>query len=391
MSGPLVYIVAGEPSGDILGGRLMNALLAETGGACRFAGVGGSAMADAGFESLFPMQDLTVMGLAEVLPRLPLLMRRIRETADDIRRLKPDVIVTIDAPDFCLRVARKVRDTGIPIVHYVAPSVWAWRAGRAKKMARVVDHVMCLLPFEPPYFEREGIRASFVGHSILESGADGGDGQAFRKRHGIADNAPLLALLPGSRNGEVGRLLPVFVETLARLKEAHPTLRVVVPTVANVADTVRAAFDGTDTIVVEGEPEKYDAFAAADAALAASGTVSLELAMAGVPTVIAYRVQALTAAIARRLIRLSYVSIVNILQDRAVMPEYLQEACTVDNLVSEISNLIGSADARAEKADDIAQALAKLRAGDLTPSCAAAHVVLGEAARVVLGEVGGDK
>lgn len=382
MNGPLIYIIAGEPSGDVLGGRLMRAIGQETDNQAVFAGIGGHDMKEAGFESLFPMQDLTVMGLAEVLPRLPLLLRRITEAADDILAKKPDVVVTIDAPDFCFRVAKKIKGCGIPVVHYVAPSVWAWRAGRAKKVADLVDHVMCLLPFEPPYFESEGTQATFVGHSILESGADKGDGVAFRSRHAIPANIPLLALLPGSRKGEVSRLMPVFMETLVRLRKAFPTLHIVAPAAPGVAEMVRAAlvdFPAGRVTVVEGETEKYDAFAAADAALAASGTVSLELAMAGVPTVIAYRVQALTAAIARRLIKVPYVSIINILQQRAVMPEFLQEDCTSSKLTGAVSKLLGSPEARTAQANDIAAALAQLRAGEMAPSTAAARVVLSEA------------
>lgn len=384
MSGPSIYLIAGEPSGDILGGRLMRAIAAETGGQATFSGVGGEAMAEAGLLSLFPMQDLTVMGLTEVLPRLPLLMRRISETADDILARKPDVVVTIDAPDFCLRVAKKIKGQGIPVVHYVAPSVWAWRPGRAAKMARVVDHVMCLLPFEPPYFEREGIRATFVGHSILESGADRGDGGAFRARHGIPADAPLLALLPGSRGGEVSRLLPVFMDTLGSLRKTFPNLHVAAPTVPGVATRVRAALidlPAGRVHVVEGDDEKYGAFAAADAALAASGTVSLELAMAGVPSIIAYRVAPVTAWIARKLIRVKYVSIVNLLLDRAVIPEYLQQDCTVEKLIPAVAGLLGSTEARANQEADLTDALARLRAGGLAPSAAAARVVLGEVGR----------
>lgn len=385
MSGPTVYIVAGEPSGDVLGGRLMRAIAGESPDPT-FFGVGGPEMAAAGLQSLFPMQDLTVMGLMEVLPRLPLLLRRISETAEDILAKKPNVVVTIDAPDFCFRVAKKIKGSGIPVVHYVAPSVWAWRPGRAKKVAQLVDHVMCLLPFEPPYFEREGTRATFVGHSILESGADKGNGGAFRERHGIAQGVPLLALLPGSRKGEVSRLLPVFMETLERLRERFSALHVVAPTVPGVAPMVRAALvdlPAFHVTVVEGDTEKYDAFAAADAALAASGTVSLELAMAGVPSVIAYRVQPLTAVVARKLIKVPYVSIVNILQDRAVMPEYLQENCTAGKLTKDVAGLLASPEERNAKANDIADALAKLRAGDMSPSAAAARVVLDEAKHAI--------
>ena len=187
MSAPLhVFLIAGEPSGDVLGMRLMEGIQGLCGEReVRFSGVGGLLMSGKGLESLFPMDELTVMGLAEVLPRIPKILGRIRETADAVLASKPDVVVTIDAPDFCFRVAKRLRQSGVPVVHYVAPSVWAWRPGRANKVAKLVDHVMCLLPFEPPYFERAGVAATFVGHSILESGADRGDGKAFRERHGI--------------------------------------------------------------------------------------------------------------------------------------------------------------------------------------------------------------
>ena len=325
MSAPLhVYLIAGEPSGDILGMRLMTAIRASsTSENISFSGVGGPLMEGEGLTSLFPMSDLTVMGLTEVLQRIPKIFGRIRQTAADIRAKKPDVIVTIDAPDFCFRVAKRLSGMNIPIVHYVAPSVWAWRPGRANKVAKLVDHVMCLLPFEPPYFERAGVDATFVGHSILESGARDGDGVAFRRTHGIPETTPVLVVLPGSRKGEVSRLLSIFGETVKQAQATIEGLQVVIPTVGNVVDAVRTGTqEWSKALIVEGEAEKYDAFAAANAALAASGTVSLELAMARVPSIIGYRLSPLTAMVARRLIRVKYASIVNIILDREAMPEF---------------------------------------------------------------------
>ncbi|MDA0998848.1 MAG: lipid-A-disaccharide synthase, partial [Proteobacteria bacterium] len=221
MSRPLlVYLIAGEPSGDALGAKLMTALRAETGGGVEFAGVGGAMMTAEGLTTLFPMSDLTVMGIAEVLPNILTILSRIRQTAADVAARRADVVVTIDAPDFCFRVAKRLKGKGIPLVHYVAPSVWAWRPGRARKIAALVDHVLCLLPFEPPYFQRVGLTATFVGHSILESGAGSGDGTGFRSRHGIPPSAPLLAVLPGSRGSEITRLLTAFGEIVAVLAAA---------------------------------------------------------------------------------------------------------------------------------------------------------------------------
>lgn len=379
MTRPLnVYLIAGEPSGDILGGRLMAALKAETGGAVTFAGVGGEAMTAEGLRSLFPMSDLTVMGVSEVLPRLPTILRHIREAAADVRAKKPDVVVTIDSPDFCLRVAKRLKGGGIPVVHYVAPSVWAWRPGRAKKIARIVDHLLCLLPFEPPYFEREGLGATFVGHSILESKAGEGDGTAFRSRHGIPAGVPLLCVLPGSRRSETGRLLEPFGDTVRALKAKHPALRVVIPTVANVAAAVRAAAASwPDTIVVEGNAEKYDAFAAADAALAASGTVSVELAMAGVPAVIAYMAGAITGFIAKRLVKIPYATLTNLIANKGIYPEFIQEKSTPENLTAAVDAILSDAGKRARVKEEVAAALDAMRPGaGVLPSVAAARAVL---------------
>ena len=220
---PLIYLIAGEASGDALGASLMAALKIRLGGAIRFAGVGGPLMADEGLDSLFPMDDLAVMGLAEVVPRLPRLLTRMAETRADVLAKNPAVLVTIDAPDFCFRVAKKVKALrpGLPIVHYGAPTVWAWRPKRAKAVARFLDHMLCLYPFEPPYFTREGLAASFIGHPIaLSMGVQpGADDRAadFRARHDVAADAQVLAVLPGSRGGELDRLLPVFGETLTHL------------------------------------------------------------------------------------------------------------------------------------------------------------------------------
>ncbi len=382
-----IYLIAGEPSGDILGGRLIAAIRDLAPSTPAFFGVGGDQMQAAGLRSLFPMHELSVMGLAEVVPQIPKILRRVAETAADIRANKPDVVVTIDAPDFCLRVAKRLKGSGIPIVHYVAPSVWAWRPGRAQKLAGLCDHVMCLLPFEPPYFERAGMRASFVGHSILESGAGNGDGTAFRKRHGIPTDAPLLAVLPGSRLGEIHRHLPVFSETLTRVRAEVGPLHIVLPTLSRLKKTIDSAVQAdpatwADTHVVEGEAEKYDAFAAADAALAASGTVSLELAMASTPSLIAYKVAPLSAWLARRLLTVKYASIVNLILNKSAMPEFIQENCTADKLAPALIPLLQqSGDARSPQDSDIAEALAALHAGNDAPSINAARVVLNEAAR----------
>jgi len=375
---PLVYLIAGEPSGDRLGAGLMAALKAETGGAIDFTGIGGPAMQAEGLESLFPMSDLAVMGVAEVVPRLLQLLRRIREAVADARRKKPSVMVTIDSPDFSFRVAKQLKGQGFPLVHYVAPSVWAWRPGRARKIARFLDHVLCLLPFEPDYFTVEGLDATFIGHPVVDAGGRG-DGAAFRARHGIAADAPLMLMLPGSRHSETSRLLPVFADTVARLAEQFPGLAVATPTVATVADAVRAAVDRWPVAVnvVEGDDEKWDAMAAAGAALAASGTVALELAVAGCPSVIAYRLSPASALFARRIIGVDYVNLVNLTLDRPAVPELLLEDCRSQKLVPAMAELLGNEAAREAQRQAYQQALAALGRDGASPSTRAARAVLG--------------
>ncbi len=376
-AGPLIFVVAGEPSGDMLGGRLMAALKIK--GRVRFAGVGGTRMTAEGLESLFPMRELSVMGYLEVVPRIPRLLARVRETASAARACRPAAVVTIDSPDFSFRVARRLAGEGIPLIHYVAPQVWAHRPGRAAKIARFLDHLLALLPFEPPYFEAVGLPCSFVGHAVVEEGADQGDGRGFRARHGIPPNAPLVCVLPGSRQSEVTRLLPIMELTLAKLARRFRGLRAVVPTVETVASVVieHAGRWPVETRVVAGRQEKCDAFAAANVALAASGTVALELAIAGVPMVITYRANPLTMWAARRMIRVPYVCLVNLILDRPVVPELLQENCRPDVLAEAVAALLSDEQASAAQTADARRAVEELGLGGPPPSQRAAEVVLG--------------
>ncbi len=260
----------------------------------------------------------------------------------------------------------------------MAPTVWAWKPKRAAKYAAIYDHLLAILPFEPPYFEREGLACSFVGHSVVEGGAGQGDAQRFRTQHGVAPGERLIAILPGSRKGEVTRLLPIFRSTLERLLPAHPGLVAVIPTVATVRARVTAAVADWPlrTIVVEGDAAKYDSFAAAEAALAASGTVALELALARLPTVIAYRLNPVTVALYRRLIRVKYVNLVNLMLDRMLVPELLQQDCRPDRLAVEIARLLDDPQARQDQIDGVAEVARWLGQGDRPPSERAARVIL---------------
>ena len=375
---PLVYIVAGEPSGDNLAGRMMAALRAQTGDGIRFAGVGGPAMTKQGVSSLFPIGDLSLMGIAEILPHLPKLIRRLRETAADIARQRPDLVVTIDSPGFTFRLARRIRGLGIPIVHYVAPQLWAWAPGRGHKLSSVIDHIMALLPFEPEFFAKYQIPCTYVGHPILESGAGQGDAEAFRKKHGIGLETTLISVLPGSRRTEVKRLLPIFREVFDRLRATDPAITAVVSTVDTVGDSVAAATKDwpCPTILVTDPAEKYDAFAASRVALSKSGTVTLELAMAGLPMIVCYRVSGLTAFLARRLIRVDTVTLVNLLAGRKVVPELLQEGCTPDRIIEALSRLIGDEKSRGDQLEGFGVALERLGTRSPLPSERAADFVL---------------
>ncbi len=374
---PLFFLVAAEASADGLGARLMRSLKEETGGRVRFAGIGGPAMAAEGLESLVPFGELNIMGIVEIVPHVARVLRRVRETIAAAKAMMPDAVVTIDAPAFAFRVQGKLKGAGPLLVHYVAPTVWAWRPRRAKMIAAFLDHLLCILPFELPYFEKVGLPASFVGHSAVEQDGIAPDGDGFRARHGIGD-APLLCVLPGSRLGEVGRLLGVFGETVERLVAERPQLRVVVPTMAAVAPAVRAAvarWPGSP-IVVESIEEKHHAFAASTVALAASGTVNLELAVAGVPFAIAYRVSRLSYVIGKMMVKVPSIVMTNILLKRNVIAEFLQDRCRADLIAAEIGRLLDDPDARRAQVKATAEAARLLGKGGPPPSERAAKILL---------------
>ena len=377
---PRIMLVAGEPSGDALGGQLIRGLQFASSGEVEIFGVGGQQMRSAGLQSLFSLDDTSVMGLREVLPRLPRILRRIRQAASFAKAMRPDVAVMIDSPDFTHHVAKRIRriapDTRL--IDYVAPQVWASRSGRAKAMASFFDHVLCLLPFEVPIFEKAGLKATFVGHPVVERVPSMGEGAAFRIQYGLSPRERILLLLPGSRTSEIRFLWPVFRSAIEKTEAAVGALTIVLPTVPTVSDRVRAhvAEWGRRVIVVEDAAQKSGAFDAADVALAASGTVSTELAMSATPMVIGYRVGALTAAIARPFIQVPFITLVNLILEREAIPEFVQEKCNADNLSSELIKLLTNHAARVEQVTASAQAIRALGLGDETPSLRAARTIL---------------
>jgi lipid-A-disaccharide synthase len=372
----LIFVLAGEPSGDVLGGRLMAALKAASDDPIEFIGVGGPAMRAQGLDSLFPMAELSVMGIVEILPHIRRLFARMRQSAAAIDAAQPDCVVTIDAPAFAHGVAKRIRNRTIPRIHYVAPQLWAWRPWRVHKFKRHFDHLLGLLPFEPAWFARHGVSCKFVGHPVIENAMAAPENNAFRQRHGIALDAPVVCVLLGSRKGEVARLAPPFRETLARLESAHPGLVVILPTVPNVAASVRdfGADCPARAIVVESTADKPAALAACNVGLAASGTATLELSLAGVPLVVAYRLATLTYLIAKPLMRVRFANLINLILDREVVPEFLQGNCRAEKLAPALSKLFGPEGARQKEA--VQPALKQLGMGDRPPSARAASAVL---------------
>jgi lipid-A-disaccharide synthase len=375
-----LMLVCGEPSGDQLGGELMAALKAVGGNNVTISGVGGRAMERQGLKSLFPLDATAVMGLREVVPRIPEILRRVRVAADFAIASRPDAVVLIDSPDFTHRIAQRVKrlDPRIRTVNYVAPQVWASRQYRARKMARYIDLVLALFPFEVPFFEKYGIKTKFVGHPVIERAAYMKDGAGFRARLGIAPQTPLLLVVPGSRMNEIRFILPVMREAVRLLANDVPDLVTLLPAVPHVADAVRDQTRDwpTPVLVVAGEHERFAAFAAANAALTKSGTVTAELALAGTPMVVVYKLGWLTYALYRPLISVDYAALPNLLLNREAVPELMQSRCTPENIAAALKPLLMDPKARAAQIASLDEAAKLLGQGEDAPSLRAARALL---------------
>jgi lipid-A-disaccharide synthase len=374
-----IFLVATEESGDRLGASLMKVLRQRLGGAVQFEGVGGRSMAREGLASRFPIEQLSIVGLSAIARQLPMILRHIRQTADAVVETSPDVLVIIDSPDFTHRVARRVRaaDPAIPIVDYVSPSVWAWRPGRARAMRGYIDHVLALLPFEPEAHRRlGGPPCTYVGHPLTE--------QIGLLRPGAQEQArrdaqpPLLLVLPGSRRSEIGHHMAVFGETLGLLQAQGIAFEAVLPTMPHLQDPIAAALKGwpIQPRVVVGEPDKRAAFRLAHAALAKSGTVTLELAISQVPMIAAYRAGAIEAWIVRRRIVSTSVILANLVVGDNVVPEFIQEDCTPDRLAPALREVLTDSALRRRQLEAFAKIDAIMSTGDQSPSVRAADVVL---------------
>jgi lipid-A-disaccharide synthase len=374
-----IFLVATEESGDRLGANLMKVLRQRLGGAVTFEGVGGLSMAREGLTSRFPIEELSIMGLTAVVRQLPMILRRIRETADAVTKASPDILVIIDSPDFTHRVARRVRarDPSIPIVDYVSPSVWAWRPGRARAMCRYIDHVLALLPFEPEAYQRlRGPPCSYVGHPLIEQIGSLRPSPDEQRRRDQAP--PVLLVLPGSRRSEIKHHMVTFGVTLGRLAAEGVPFDLILPTMPHLLEAVREGVKRwkVEPRIVIGEQEKRAAFRIAHAALAKSGTVTLELALAGVPMVAAYRAGAVEAWIMRGMIQSNSVILANLVIGENVVPEFIQQDCTSKKLLPALREVVGDTPLRRRQLEAFAGIDAIMSTGNQPPSVRAADIVL---------------
>lgn len=377
-----VFIVAGEHSGDALGGKLMAALKSRHGERIEFAGVGGEHMEAEGLRSLFPLSEVAVMGPLAILSRLPGIIRRVYETVDAAIAADADVVVIVDSPEFTHPIAKRIRKRrpDIPILDYVSPSVWAWRPGRARRMRAYVDHVLALLPFEPEAHARlGGPPCTYVGHPLIEKldFIASRDPASLMERLGIIHDRPVLVVLPGSRSSEVERLLDVFGETVETMAGEGLRPHILIPTMESVRHQVEAKVRdwAEPPALLLGEDDKFSAFRLADAALAASGTVTLELALAGTPMVVAYRVDGV-AALLRHLVKVPSIVLANLVLGSNAVPEFIQEDCSARKLVDALSPLLSDTPARARQVAALAEISRKMALPDEVPSEAAANIVL---------------
>lgn len=377
----IIYLVAGEPSGDMLGARLMRALKKKVPDV-KIIGIGGENMEKEGLKSLFDISDLAIMGLAEVIPSIPKVLRRIKETVADVEKNKPDAVITIDSWSFSARVHKAIRAKKIKVLqmHYVAPQVWAWKKGRAKTMYKYIDHLLTLFPNEPKYFTPYRLPTDFVGHPVVESSMINAKAEGFLTKYKIGAEEKVVLLLPGSRHNEVARLLPVFLEVADELKQKHPELKFVIPTVKTVAKRVKEMLKlkgKEDISVLESQEDRYAASQAAVMAIAASGTVALELAVVKMPHLVAYKVPALTAFLARLITDIKYVNLTNILLDKAIIPEMIQENCTKEKLAAVAEELLDKESALSVTEQKGFTELQKaLGMGELKPSEKAAEIII---------------
>ncbi|NBV05801.1 MAG: lipid-A-disaccharide synthase [Proteobacteria bacterium] len=378
------FIIAGEASGDLLGSKLIKELKLQNPNS-EFIGVGGKLMQEQGLKSIFLMEELSVMGFLEVVPHIKKLLDLIKQTAQAIEKEKPDFVITIDSPDFCFRVVKlllKAKDLKCKKVHLIAPSVWAYREGRAKKIAKLYDLLLAILPFEPPYFEKYGLKTMFIGNPVVENAPDFSQKKffknQFRQKYNISQSSTVLLLTPGSRNGEVNKIFPEFIAAVNLLSEKKSDLKVVIPLIDKTRELVKEMAKAlkVEYFLVEKE-EKKSAFFAADFALAKSGTNTLEISLYRLPMIIAYKINFLTHFLVKRMVKIKFANLINLISNREIIPEMLQDKCRGDLIFIKMQKLIVDQELAKKQIEDSMFALKLMGLGSVeNPSFKAAREIL---------------
>lgn len=371
-----IFIIAGEASGDILGSKLIAEIklqLAAKNEEAEFIGVGGRLMQEQGLISIFPMEELSVMGFLEVVPHISKLLRRIKQTAQTVISENPDCVITIDSPDFCFRVVKKLQNYQGKKIHLIAPSVWAYREGRAEKISKLYDLLLAILPFEPPYFEKYGLKTVFIGNPIIETSPDfslkDSKNLEFREKYKIALNDLILCVTPGSRNGEVKKIFPEFIEAINLLSQEKSNLKVAIPLADKTRDLVKQMAKSlkVESFFIEKE-ERESAFFSANYALAKSGTNTVELSLYKLPMIIAYKINFITHFLIKMMIKIKFANLVNLIANKEIIPEMLQKKCTGQKIYHQLKNLIEDESVAQKQISDSAVSLSIMGLGSAEKS-----------------------
>ncbi len=361
-----IFVIAGEASGDILGADFMNSFIKKNKDVS-FYGVGGEEMNKVkGFKSLFDISDIAVMGFSEVIKNIFKIKKCIKLTVDEILKIKPDVVLTVDAPGFNMAVVKKVKDKlpGTKFIHYVAPQVWAWKEKRSRKIAKIFDGLLCFFSFEPKYFQRYGLKCFVVGHNATENVK--GDKNRFLKNYDISKKDVIITMLPGSRQQMAERLLPIYRDVVYELYSQIPNLKIVIPATENIYYYIFSETKNwkCEPLIIKGKQNRYDAFIASEAALCISGTAVLELAVAKVPTVVAYKISKLSYMIAKHFVKIKNVTLPNIIMGKTIIPEFIQDKCNVQNLTKALIKVITDKKCKESYKKNYAELFKKLNLGD---------------------------
>ncbi len=368
-------IIAGEPSGDFIAAQLMKSLKKKD-PTIIFEGIGGQHMQAEGLQSIYPLQELSIMGFFEDFGKYYGVYKKLKELKEMLVKNKPDLLITVDFPGFNFRLGKMIKGQGVRHIHYVAPTVWAWKAWRAKMVAKFLDHLFCIFPFEPPYFEKENLPTTYVGHPIMEMGFDKGDAKAFFKKHKVNEKATVLTLLPGSRQRELDTLIPIYKKTIHVLSSKISKLHIVIPTLDCYRKYLEEQDWASPVSIITDLQDRKDAYAASKVALAASGTIALELAAASLPMVITYKISKITEWIARPFLKVKYACMVNILMNKSIVPELLQEKCNPEDLSKSILTILNDPKENKKQKEALKKVRTMLTPENKTSSDLAAEAVL---------------